>query len=265
MIRVSEVRKSFPSRNGEPDLLVIDGLSLEVREREFVSILGPSGSGKTTILFLIAGLTEPDSGTITVKGMEPRAARRARKFGVVFQDPVLLAWRTVKENVELPGDILRDPEVKARVRDAISLVGLEGFERAFPHELSGGMRSRVAIARALALQPEVLLLDEPFADLDEITRSRLNLELLRICKETDATDVFVTHSIQEAAFLSDRVVVITSRPATAIAEQVIHLPRPRTLEMMESAPFVEAVTALRTAIGQGNPRSGNERPDAALS
>ena len=147
--------------------------------------------------------------------------------------------------MELPGEVLRDAAIRKRAREALVLVGLDGFQDAYPHELSGGMRSRAAIARALALHPQILLMDEPFADLDELTRCRLNLEVLRIRKQTNATVVFVTHSVQEAAFLSDRVIVVTGRPASVVAELRINLEEPRTLAMMDSLPFLQTVAALR--------------------
>ena len=239
---------TFRGPNGNVEALT--DLSLSVAHGEFVTLIGPSGCGKSTLLRLAADVIQPTSGSVTVLGQSPAAARRARAFSMVFQDPALLAWRTVQQNVELPLEIARCPSDDRRRRAAatIELVGLSGFERARPAQLSGGMRQRAAIARALTLQPQLLLMDEPFAAVDEITRDRLNLELLAIWQNTRAAILFVTHSIEEAVFLSDRVVVLTARPGTVCDEIHIDLPRPRTLAIKRTQSAFELTGLTRLAL-----------------
>ena len=227
----------------------LDGVSLSVRPREFVSLLGPSGCGKSTLLRLVSDVLAPTAGIIRVGGTTPAAARKARAFGFVFQDATLLAWRSALDNVLLPLEIsggLRDGA--ARAAQLLDLVGLKGFERSYPWQLSGGMRQRVSIARALITSPQILLMDEPFGALDEITRERMNAELLRIWQATGTTILFVTHSSPEAVFLSDRVVVMTARPGRIKHDLAVELPRPREPAMKETLEFARYTAALRRAL-----------------
>ncbi len=238
---------TFPTPSGP--LTAVRDVSLRVRPREFVTLLGPSGCGKSTLLRLVADVLPATAGRITVSGQSPEAARRRRAFGFVFQEPTLLPWRSALQNVLLPLEITGDAR-RGRVNAAelLELVGLKGFESAYPWQLSGGMRQRVAIARALITRPEILLMDEPFGALDEITRERMNQELLRIWQGTQTTVLFVTHSAPEAVFLSDRVVVLTARPAGVKAELAVDLPRPRDPGLKETAEFTRYTAALRRAL-----------------
>ncbi|HEU5316498.1 MAG TPA: ABC transporter ATP-binding protein [Chloroflexota bacterium] len=237
-------------RSGAGTVEALHDVSLAVAPGEFVSLIGPSGCGKSTLLRLAADVLSPTSGTVRVLGDTPTAARRARRFSMVFQDPALLPWRTVQQNVELPLELAGRPRAVRRTRAAetIELVGLAGFERARPAQLSGGMRQRTAIARALTLEPSLLLMDEPFAAVDEITRDRLNVELLRIWERTRAAILFVTHSIEEAVYLSDRIVVLSRRPGRISAELHIDLPRPRGLEVKRTQAAFELTSRARVAL-----------------
>jgi NitT/TauT family transport system ATP-binding protein len=248
-IALSGITKVFETRRG--NVHALDAISLSIRSKEFVCLLGPSGCGKSTILSLIAGLTKPSAGSVTIDGQSVDAARHAHQIGLVFQDAVLLPWRTVSENVSLPLEVLKIPrrERAIRIKSVLSLVGLDGFERRFPHELSGGMRQRLGIARALSFDPQVLLMDEPFGALDAITRDTMSIELLRIWEQRQKTVLFVTHSISEAAFLSDRVVVMTPRPGRIAAVIDNPLPRPRPLNMRDSAEFIALSRQLRIMLG----------------
>lgn len=249
VIALDSLTKAFQTRQGE--VRALEGINLCVRKNEFVCLLGPSGCGKSTILGLIAGLTKPTAGTVSIEGRSIEAARAAHQIGLVFQDAVLLPWRTVSENVSLPLEVLKIPrsERLQRIGKVLELVGLAGFERRFPHELSGGMRQRLGIARALSFDPQVLLMDEPFGALDAITRDSMSIELLRIWEQQQKTVVFVTHSISEAALLSDRVVVLTPRPGRIAAVVENPLPRPRPLHMRDSAEFIALLRQLRNLLG----------------
>ncbi|WP_213739156.1 ABC transporter ATP-binding protein [Bradyrhizobium sp. dw_411] len=246
-IELDGIRKTYTSRNGT--VVSLDGVSFEVASHEFVSVLGPSGCGKTTILRMIAGLSSPTSGTLKVDGRKTTGPQQ--KIGIVFQVPALMRWRKVLENLLLPIEILgRDRKVAtSHALELLKLVGLSEFADKYPHELSGGMQQRVAIARALVHDPEILLLDEPFSALDSMTRNQLNLDLLRIWSQKKKTSLLITHSIPEAVFLSDRVVVLGPRPAKVLDIVAIKLPRPRTPEMRVSAPFIEIVDRIGRLIG----------------
>ncbi len=228
----------------------LQGVSLEVRSGEFLTLVGPSGCGKSTFLRVVADLIPPSSGTLSVLGVTPEAARLRRDIGFVFQDAALLPWRTALQNVELPLEVARGRTLSARAaratpRELLELVGLKGSEQAYPHELSGGMRQRVSIARALVSDPRILLMDEPFGALDEITRDRLNEELLRVWRELGMTILFVTHSIYEAAFLGQRVLMLASNPGRVQEIVPVNLPPLRTLAIRETPEFVALAAYLR--------------------
>ena len=250
-IAFEQVRKEFGK--GRDATLAVDDVDLAIGEREFVSLIGPSGCGKSTLLRLAADLIEPSGGSVLVKGKSPRQARLDRDYGFIFQAPTLFDWRTVWKNVALPLEIMRIPGMtKQKKQDEIErllgMVGLDGFEKHRPYQLSGGMQQRVSLARALVFRPSILLMDEPFGALDEITRDRMNLELLRIWSETHTTILFVTHSIPEAVLLSGRVVVMTARPGRVQSVIPIDLPYPRTTEVEESTRYYELVTEVREAL-----------------
>ena len=245
IIALDRVGKTYSSQVGETPALL--DVSLTVEQGEFVSLIGPSGCGKSTLLRIVADLVPPSTGTVMVNGKPPAAARLDRDYGIVFQAPVLYDWRTVEANVRLPLEVAgqaRD-ERDQRVRTLLRLVGLDGFRRHYPWQLSGGMQQRVAIARALVANPAILLLDEPFGALDEMTRERLNGELLNVCHETGATALFVTHSIGEAVFLSTRVAVLSPRPGRIARVVDIDLPRPRSEKTRTLPRFFELVTTVR--------------------
>ena len=234
LLSIQNVKKVFKTRDGE--LEALGGVSFDVHPGEFVSIVGPSGCGKTTILKIVAGLLAKSAGEIHVdeKQFDP-----TREVGFVFQAASLLPWRRVIDNVLLPIEILRMDRaaMKTKAAELLGLVGLRDFEDSYPNELSGGMQQRVSIARALIHDPKLLLMDEPFGALDAITRERMNLELLRIWRESKKTIIFVTHDINEALFLSDRVIVLSARPSQMVLALDIHLPRPRTLEVRALPEF----------------------------
>ncbi|HEY9593983.1 MAG TPA: ABC transporter ATP-binding protein [Spirochaetia bacterium] len=229
------------------DVHALRDVSLDVRRGEFVSLLGPSGCGKTTILRIIADLLQPTAGTVSVSGRSPREMRLQRRYGVVFQSPVLYDWRTVRANVRLPLEIMKVPraERERRIDSQLDLVGLSAFANHYPWQLSGGMQQRVGIARALAVKPEFLLMDEPFSALDEFTREKLNDDLLRIWGKTGKTVVFVTHNISEAVFLSSRVYVLSPHPGRLTASIDIDLPRPRSAETRKMPEFYSLVSRIR--------------------
>jgi NitT/TauT family transport system ATP-binding protein len=232
----------------------LQGIDLEIQPREFISLIGPSGCGKSTLLRIMGDLIQPTSGKVVVNGKSARQARADRDYGIVFQDPVLYDWRTVAKNIALPLELGGWDRRKRneRVREMLELVELSGFESHHPWQLSGGMQQRVSIARALSFEPALLLMDEPFGALDEMTRERLNLELLRIWEQSGSTIVFVTHSIAEAVFLSTRVVVMSPRPGRISALVDVDLPQPRTAVTREEPRFFELVTEVREALHLGS-------------
>ncbi len=248
IIEIQNVTKQFG--NGVNATLALRNLSLSVKPGEFVSLIGPSGCGKSTVLRLIGDLLPPTQGSIRVKGKTPEQARLDRDYGIIFQSPVLYDWRTVTKNVQLPLEVMSvaKDERERRAQEMLDLVGLEEFRNHYPWQLSGGMQQRVSIARALSFHPTILLMDEPFGALDEMTRERLNLELLNIWGATKTTVVFVTHSIAEAVFLSSRVAVMSPRPGRIDKLVPIDLPRPRNVKTREASRFFELVTLVRESL-----------------
>ena len=246
-IAIDRVSMTFGAPGSPDTVRALQDVSLTIRRRELVSLIGPSGCGKSTLLRLIGDLLSPTSGSLLVNGKTPRQARLARDYGIVFQQPVLYDWRTVEQNVQLPLEVMGvpRPEGQARTAQLLKLVGLEEFARRYPWELSGGMQQRVSIARALSFRPSVLLMDEPFGALDEMTRERLNRELLNVWAETETTLVFVTHSIAEAVFLSDRIVVMSPRPGRVETVLTVDLPRPRGPETRDLPRFFELIAEVR--------------------
>lgn len=248
-IKIEDLCVSFPDKNGGEPVTALQDINLEIKQGEFISLLGPSGCGKTTLLRTVADLQEATSGNISVRGQTPRQIRLQKKYGIVFQSPVLYDWRTVRRNVCMPMELMGMPKKDrtARVTKMLDLVGLTEFGNHYPHELSGGMQQRVGIARALAIRPEILLMDEPFSALDEFTKEKLHEDLLRIWRKTNKTILFVTHNIQEAVFLSDRVVVLSPHPGRVSAVVDIDIPRPRTLAMKDTAEFTALVSKVRNS------------------
>ncbi len=243
VVEIKGVTKTFARGN----VTALENIELELNTGEFVSLIGPSGCGKSTLLRVIGDLTPPTAGSVTVNGKPARQARNDGDYGIVFQDSVLFDWRTVAKNIALPLEMLgwsRDRR-RARVEEMLDLVELRNFADHHPWQLSGGMQQRVSIARALSFEPALLLMDEPFGALDEMTRERLNLELLSIWEKLGSTVVFVTHSISEAVFLSTRVVVMSPRPGRIAGVVDIDLPSPRTVETREDPRFFELVTQVR--------------------
>lgn len=243
-IEIKHVSQEFTSSNGS--FTALSDIDLTFPAGSFTSIIGPSGCGKSTLLRIIADIQQPTTGTVMIDDASAREAREARKFGFVFQDPVLLPWRTSRNNVELPMQLVgMEKSSRADAADSLlRLVGLEGFEEAAPRTLSGGMARRVAIARALALKPEILLLDEPFAGLDEIRRQRMNLELQRIWVESETTAALVTHNVEEAVFMSDTVVVLGTKPGRVVETIDIPLSHPRDMELTLTHEFFELTKRL---------------------
>jgi NitT/TauT family transport system ATP-binding protein len=245
---------SLTFQTADAPVVALDNIDLQIRRGEFVSFIGPSGCGKTTLLRVIADLATPSEGRITVNGVTPEQARLKRAYGYVFQAPALYAWRNVLRNVLLPLEIIGMPaeERKARAAKYLAMVGLEGFERKFPWQLSGGMQQRVSIARALSFEPELLLMDEPFGALDEITRDHLNEQLLQLWHQTGKTVVFVTHSISEAVFLSNRIVVMSPRPGRILEIIEINLPADRRLDIRDTTAFLDVAQRVRKALRAGH-------------
>ena len=248
-IKIENLSVQFPDKNGGEPVIALQNINLEIKPGEFVSLVGPSGCGKTTLLRTIADLQQPTSGTISIRGLTPREIRLQQKFGIVFQNPVLYDWRTVRRNVCMPMEIMGIPKKERtnRVTQMLELVGLYNFGKKHPHELSGGMQQRVGIARALAVRPEILLMDEPFSALDEFTKEKLHLDLQSIWSKTKKSIVFVTHNIQEAVFLSDKVVVLSPHPGRVSAIVDINLPRQRGLEVRDTLEFNSLVSKVRNS------------------
>src|SRR6266498_3187547 len=250
-ITIRALTKAYPTRDGS--VVALDRISFSVPESEFVSVVGASGYGKSTLLKILSGILAASSGETLLRGTPIVGPRR--DIGVVFQSPVLFPWRTVLDNVLLPIDVQglgREQYLKAAM-DLLSLVGLDGFERRYPWELSGGMQQRVAITRALIHDPAILLMDEPFGALDAMTREHMNVELQRIWMDKKKTVLFITHSIPEAVFLGDRVIVMTPRPGRIVDDLRIKMPRPRGLDVMNTPVFGEYVRHIR---GRFNPKGG---------
>lgn len=245
-LQIDDVSMVYRGQGGE-DITALKNVNLNIREGEFVSLLGPSGCGKTTLLRLVADLLQPTSGKIVIDGLTPKEARQNRQYGMVFQSPVLYDWRTIRDNICLPLEIMRKSraEQQAIAGEMLEMVGLSDFSDCYPYQLSGGMQQRVGIARALAINPKILLMDEPFSALDEFTRNKLQEDLLRIWSRTNKTVIFVTHNISEALFLSDRVCVLTPHPGILAAIVDIDLPRPRTDDIRDTAEFSALLTKIR--------------------
>jgi len=257
VVSLRDVSKSFAR-----GVTALESIGLDVLPGEFVSLIGPSGCGKSTLLRIVGDLVEPTSGEVVVNGKSARQARLDRDYGIVFQDPVLYDWRTVARNIAMPLELLGwdRPKRAARVQELLELVELHGFGEHHPWQLSGGMQQRVSIARALSFSPALLLMDEPFGALDEMTRERLNGELLRIWEASGSTIVFVTHSISEAVFLSSRVVVMSRRPGRISAVVDIDLQQPRNPDTREDPRFFELVTAVRDRLREGGLDEGQTGP-----
>jgi NitT/TauT family transport system ATP-binding protein len=252
VVEVKDVSVVYPAK--ENTVTALDRVSLEIGEGEFVSLIGPSGCGKTTLLRVIADLEQVTSGTVRVNGMSSRDARMARAYGYVFQAPALFPWRTVLANVCLPLEIhgIEKNAARTTAMEHLERVGLKGFEGKYPWQLSGGMQQRVSIARALGFEPKLLMMDEPFGALDEITRDRLNEQLLRLWEREKRTVVFVTHSIPEAVFLSSRIVVMSPRPGRIVDVIESGLPADRTLDIRDTPEFSRIAHRVRLALQDGH-------------
>jgi NitT/TauT family transport system ATP-binding protein len=247
-VELDDVRLSYTTPRGTIDALA--GINLTIEEGEFIAFLGPTGCGKSSLLRLVSDLIEPSGGQVKVRGAAAAKARHDNEFGFVFQEPALLSWRTALQNVRLPLEIVDYPEREraARCEKLLDLVGLLAFKDNYPHELSGGMKQRVAIVRALAWNPSILLMDEPFSALDELTKSQLQDDLLTIWSADRKTALFVTHNISEAIYLADRVVVMAPRPGTIKAILPVDLPRPRTESLRETPEFIALVRRAREVL-----------------
>ena len=261
VVSLAGVDKRFVS--GSTTTVALTNIDLEIRAGEFISLIGPSGCGKSTLLRIIGDLISPSAGSVLVNGKPAPRARLDRDYGMVFQAPLLFDWRNVENNVQLPLELMGQDRATRheRAREMLELVDLTDFAKHHPYQLSGGMQQRVAIARALAASPSLLLMDEPFGALDEMTRERMNAELLAIWERTGITVVFVTHSIPEAVFLSSRVAVMSARPGRITHLIDVDLPRPRGLLTRESPHYFELITDVREALRIGE--RGEERPPAS--
>lgn len=248
-IKIENLSMVYPGKNGGQPVTALKNVNLDIKQGEFISLLGPSGCGKTTLLRIIGDLLQPSNGTVTVGGETPREVRLKKKYGIVFQNPVLYDWRTVRRNICMPMELMGMKKVErtSRVSEMLDLVELSDFGKRYPYELSGGMQQRVGIARALAINPEILLMDEPFSALDEFTREKLHVDLLNIWRKTSKTIVFVTHNISEAVFLSDRVVVLSPHPGRVSAVIDINIPRPRNMESKQTQQFYDYITKIRNS------------------
>ena len=265
VVAIRGVQKTFDTAAART--VALQEIDLAITSGEFVSLIGPSGCGKSTLLRIIGDLTQPTVGSVEVSGKPAAQARRARDYGMVFQAPVLFDWRTIEANVQLPLEIVGLPrgERERRAREMLALVELGDFARHRPWQLSGGMQQRAAIARALALEPRLLLMDEPFGALDEMTRERMNDELLRVWERTGTTIVFVTHSIPEAVFLSSRIAVMSPRPGQISQFIDVDLPRPRTDATRELDRYFELVTEVREALRTTHaPAAPGAEPESEL-
>ncbi len=252
VVETEQLSLTFQTADGP--VYALSNVNLTIEQGEFVSFIGPSGCGKTTLMRVIADLEQPTQGSITVNGVTPQEARLNRAYGYVFQAPALYPWRQVDRNVTLPLEImgLSKEEQAQRAAQYLDLVNLKGFEKKFPWQLSGGMQQRVSIARALSFEPDLLLMDEPFGALDEITRDHLNEQLLRLWEKTQKTVVFVTHSIPEAVFLSSKIVVMSPRPGRIIDVIDCNLPADRTLDARETPEFLEIAHRVREGLRAGH-------------
>jgi NitT/TauT family transport system ATP-binding protein len=249
VIEARDLSLTFTTADGP--VYALQGVNLTVNDGDFISFIGPSGCGKTTLLRVIADLERATGGTIEVNGMSPGQARMARAYGYVFQAPALYPWRTVEKNVGLPLEIMGLSDPSERIKRNLELVNLGGFEKKFPWQLSGGMQQRVSIARALAVEPKLLLMDEPFGALDEIVRDKLNQQLLELWAATKKTVVFVTHSIPEAVFLSSKIVVMSPRPGRIIDVIETNFPAKRTLDIRETPEFLKVAHRVREGLRAG--------------
>lgn len=256
-VAIENVNKIF-GQGTDNQVHALKDIDLVIQPNEFISFIGPSGCGKSTLLRVIGDLIGPTSGNITIYGKSAPQARLDRDYGMVFQAATLYDWRTVAKNVQLPLELMNYPKAKKeeRTREMLKLVELSDFHKHYPWQLSGGMQQRVAIARALAFEPSILLMDEPFGALDEMTRERMNLELLSIWQKTQTTVIFVTHSITEAVFLSTRVIVMSARPGRITHDIKIDLPQPRNTDTRENVRFFELETEVREALRE----SESQRP-----
>jgi NitT/TauT family transport system ATP-binding protein len=248
LLRVRDLEKRYATKDGD-QVHALSRISADLADGEFVSVLGPSGCGKTTLLKILAGIVPSSSGELMLRGQPITGAQAG--MGVVFQSPVLLPWRTVLDNVLLPIRVLKLDLARhtEAAHDLLSLVGLAGFEKKYPNELSGGMQQRVAIVRGLIHDPRILLMDEPFGALDALTRERMNVELQRIWLANRKTVFFITHSVAEAVFLSDRVLVMSSRPGRIVEDLPVRFARPRDIDLMSTAEFGALTRHLRHALG----------------